>query len=162
MSTLIAPLFNFFLLVALLVYLLREPIRGYVKQRQVSMGEAVQRVRQMLREAQEQYDEFSAKLKAIDAEVASLREQSRQDAQASRNRIIGEAQRMSSLIVSDARISAENVYRDLKTRLRAELASRVLERVELLVKERLTGDDRAKIRQEFSAQVEGAQVGSAQ
>ena len=35
--------------------------------------------------------------------------------------------------------------------------NRVLERAEGLLKERLTGDDRVRIQQEFSAQVERAQ-----
>lgn len=157
MSTLIAPFINVLILVGLLVYFLREPVRTFVSQRYETVRDTVKKVRDMLRQAQEQYDEFSAKLKAIDAEVAALHEETRQEALAVQTRISGEAQRMSQVILSDARIASENVYSDLKTSLRVKLATRILERVEELVKDRLTGDDRAKIRQEFSVHVENVQ-----
>lgn len=154
MSTLVAPFINFFILVGLLIYFLREPLRTFVSQRYETVRDTVKKVRNMLREAQEQYDEFSAKLKAIDAEVAALHDQAKQEAHAAQARVLQEAQRMSQLILADAKVSAENVFSDLRTGLRVKLATQVLERVEELVKDRLTGDDRAKIRQEFSIHVE--------
>jgi len=157
MSTLVAPFVNVLILVGLLVYFLREPVRTFVSQRYETIRDTVKKVRDMLRQAQEQYDEFSAKLKAIDAEVVALHEETRQEAFAAQTRILGEAQRMSQIILSDARVASENVYSDLKTTLRVKLAARILERVEELVKDRLTGDDRAKIRQEFSVHVENVQ-----
>ena len=43
---------------------------------------------------QERYDEFNAKLKAIDAEIQSIREQYRSDAASSRLRLMSDAQRI--------------------------------------------------------------------
>lgn len=157
MYALVAPLVNFSILVGVLVYFLREPFRQFVVDRHRNMDETVKKVRQLLRDAQEQHDEFSAKLKAIDVEIAAMREAAKQDALSSKSKILGESQRLSALIVSDARVASENIFGDLRSKLRTEMVSRIFDRVEVLVKDRLTGDDRAKIRQEFSIQVESVQ-----
>src|SRR4051812_38553762 len=99
METLVAPFFNFFVLVAAMVYFLRQPLKQFVLGRHEFLRDELQRVRQMLGEAQKQHGEFSSKLKAIDAEVASLREQNRQEAAASKSRVINEAQRLAVTIL---------------------------------------------------------------
>jgi F0F1-type ATP synthase membrane subunit b/b' len=157
MSTLIAPFINLLLLVSALVIALKDPLKSFVRQRHESVSETLAKVRKMLRDAQEQYDEFSAKLKAIDVEIAALHDQAKQDAQSICSRVVNEAQRARTTIVSDARINAENIFGDLKIQLRSDFARRVVDRVEVLVRDRLTGDDRAKLREEFSHQVEAVQ-----
>lgn len=154
MNTLVAPFINFLILIGLLIYFLREPLHTFVSQRFETIRDTVKKVRDMLTQAQDQYDEFSAKLKAIDVEVAALHEQAKQGAHAAQTRVVQEAQRMSQLILADAKVSVENIFSDLRADLRIKLATQILERVEELVKDRLTGDDRAKIRQEFSIHVE--------
>lgn len=155
-TSLAAPAFNFFVLVGALAYYLKQPLKSFVHQRHLTVGEDLRKVRQLLRESQERYDEFSAKLKAIDVELTSLREQARQDAQTTKLRILSEAQRTSGHIVADARTAAEGLYSELKSKLYGDFAGRILERAESIMRERLTGDDRARIQKEFSTQVENA------
>lgn len=155
-TSLAAPAFNFFVLVGALAYYLKQPLKDFVQQRHLNVGDDLKKVRQLLRESQEKYDEFSAKLKAIDVELTSLREQAKQDAQSAKLRILSEAQRSSGHIISDARTSAEGLYSELKSKLYGEFSIRILERAETVMRERLTGDDRARIQKEFSSQVESA------
>jgi F0F1-type ATP synthase membrane subunit b/b' len=136
---------------------LKAPTKNFVAQRHISIRDELQSVREQLRLAQEKYDEFSSKLKAIDAEIGSMREQSKQEANAIKQRLTAEARRGSSLVISDARNAASGLFNDLKGQLYGELSTRVLTRAETILKERLTGDDRARIRQEFSRQVESIQ-----
>jgi F0F1-type ATP synthase membrane subunit b/b' len=157
MESLATSSFNFLLLVGLLVFKLRKPVKDFVAQRHHLIRDEVQAVREQLKLAQEKYDEFSAKLKAIDAELASLREQAKQEVTSIKQRMTQEARRSSGLIVSDAKNAAEGLYADLKGQLYGELSARVLDRAETLLRERLTGDDRARIRKEFSLQVEKIQ-----
>lgn len=155
MHQLIAPTFNFLVLIAILAYYLKQPIKDFVSNRHVSMRDELARVRELLKQAQSKNEEFVSKLKAIDAEVASLRQQMAQDAKSAKQRLVSDAQRLSATIVSDARMAAEGLYSDLRGQLHSELGSRILERAETLLRDRLTGDDRARIRKEFSSQVEG-------
>jgi F-type H+-transporting ATPase subunit b len=157
MSELIAPFINLLILVGILVYYTRHPIKKSVQDRHTGLRDELTRVRDLLRQAQEQYNEFSSKLKAIEAETTALRQQAIQDAEAAKQRIVNDAQRMSMGISSDARKAAESLYGELKTQLASEIGGRVLERAEAILRDRLTGDDRARIRKEFSTQVETVQ-----
>ncbi len=157
METLVASTFNLVLLLAILFYKLRVPLRDFVEQRHHSIRSDIQTVQNQLRQAQEKYDEFSAKLNAINVEIDVLREQSKQDALAAHHRILSESHKMMGNVISDAKRAADGLYLELKTTLYAELSGKVLDRAEHLLRERLTGDDRVRMREEFSSQVERVQ-----
>ncbi len=157
MSSVAISFLNLFILVGVLVYKLRKPTQDYVLTRHHSLRDELKSVRVQLQAAQEKYDEFSSKLKALSSEVAVLNEQSQQDAVAMTHRIIADGRRLAGGMVSDARSSAETLYSDLKRDLYNELSAKVLDRAEVLLKERLTQDDQARIQKEFSNQVESIQ-----
>jgi F-type H+-transporting ATPase subunit b len=157
MESLIAPIFNFLILVAFLVYKLRDPLREFVKNRHDTIRDELHAVSRELQQAQEKYDEFSSKLKAIDSELVSMREHTQQDITAIKHRIISESRRLSLNIASEAKIAAEGLHLELKGQLYTEMCGKVLDRAESMLKEKLTGDDRVKIRGEFSKQLEAIQ-----
>jgi F-type H+-transporting ATPase subunit b len=157
METLIAPAFNFIALVAILAYYLRAPMRGFVRTRHDTLREELERVGGQLKTARTRYDEFLAKIASMNSEIASLREQARQDAEAMKKRVLADGQRMSQLIVADARTAAEAMFTDFRAQLRTEMGEKVLDRAEAILRARLTGDDRVRIAREFSRQVEQIQ-----
>lgn len=150
-----SSLFNLVVLVGILAYYLRGPLKAFVRSRHDYLRDEVARVEAQLKLARERHDEFSAKLKAIDAEVQAIHDQIRQDAEAMKVRVTTEARRLAQTIVADSRSSAESLYSDLRKQLRIELAERVVVRAESILRDRLTGDDRARIRNEFSQQLGG-------
>jgi F0F1-type ATP synthase membrane subunit b/b' len=153
MQGLVAPTINLLILLGVLVYYLRAPIAAFVRERHVTIGDEIRSVRELLGKAQASYDEYSSKLKAIDVEIAALRERGAHEGGAMRTRIIAEAQRLAANIVSDGKAAAQNAFGDLRAQLTADVAMKVLDRAEALLRDKLTGDDRVRIRQEFSTQV---------
>jgi F-type H+-transporting ATPase subunit b len=156
MRELLFPFLNLVILIVIMVVYLREPLRAFVKTRHESLRDELQRVRTLLSQSQAKYEEFTGKLKAMEAEIVTLRDQAKQDAQSSKTRLIAEAQKLSTAIVNDARASAGGLYSSLRHELSAEVGKRVLDRAESLLKDRLTGDDRVRIRGEFSTQLGAA------
>jgi F0F1-type ATP synthase membrane subunit b/b' len=154
MESLTAPIINFLILVVFLGVKLRKPLQNFVEQRHHTIRNDVNTVREQLRFAQEKYEEFSSKLKAVQSEVSSMRDQTRQEVADIKQRLMNEARRSSSLIISDSKNSADGLFAQLKNHLYSDLSGKILDRAEELLRERLTGDDRARIRQEFSQQVE--------
>jgi len=154
-QTLGIPALNLLILIVILVTKLRGPIKDFVHNRHIGVRDEVKRVRDMLRDAQTKYDEFTSKLRAFEAEAVAIRQQMQQDGQNAKQRILTEAQRLSGSIVSDARLAAQNLYSDLRGQLMAEIGNRIIDRAEVMLKERLTGEDRARLQAEFSTQVEG-------
>jgi F0F1-type ATP synthase membrane subunit b/b' len=157
MDTLIAPAINLLILICALIYFLRTPLKNFVSQRHVVLRDELARVRELLASAQRQHEEFSAKLKAFDAEATTLRAQMATDAEQAKSRLIQEAQRLSAQIITDARSSADAMVSGLRAGLQGELATQVLARAEKIMREKLTGDDRTRLREEFSKQVETVQ-----
>jgi F0F1-type ATP synthase membrane subunit b/b' len=157
MSELIFPTINLAILIAIMVVYLREPISTFVRVRHETLRDELRRVRDLLAGAKIKYEEFSSKLKAMEAEIQSLREQARQEALDAQSRIQSEAQALSAAIVADSRKSVQGMYGQLKSELYVEVGHKILDRAEALLRERLTGDDRARIRHEFSSQVESVQ-----
>jgi F0F1-type ATP synthase membrane subunit b/b' len=157
MQTLIAPFINLLILIGVLAFYLRKPLQTFAETRHHTIREDLESVRNQLRGAQEKNAEFSAKLRAVDAEVSGIKTQMIQDAQAMKSRIVTEAQKLSSNVIDDARHASAVLYTEFKSSLYSELGARVLDRAEAILKERLTGDDRARMRKEFSSQVETAQ-----
>lgn len=156
MHGLIAPSINLLILVGLLAYFLREPLKAFVRQRHDSVREGVERAHEELRLAQERYTEFTAKLSSLGLEAESLRDQIRADSHAARDRVLEQAKLLSTHIVGDARETSQGLVNELRTQLYIEFGARVVDRAEGLLKDRLTGDDRARIREEFSRQLEGS------
>ena len=157
MQTLIAPAINLLILVGILVYFLKTPLKSFVLERHNTIRTDLENVREQLATAKREYEEFSRKLASLTAEVAELRAQAAKDIDATRVRLIADAKRLAANIVVDARGSAEALYSELRGQLYTELSLRVLERAEAILRDRLTGDDRLRIRKEFSNQLESSQ-----
>jgi F0F1-type ATP synthase membrane subunit b/b' len=154
MQTLIAPLINLVILLGVLAYYLRGPLKEFAKTRSVSIRDELKTVHEQLERAQQKNLEFTSKLKAMGAEISALKTQALQDAQAAKVRISADAQKASANIITDARNAAVTLYTEFKGQIYSELGNRVLDRAEALLRERLTGDDRARIRQEFTHSIQ--------
>ncbi len=154
MQSLLFPFINFSILVAALVYFLRSPIQQFVKGRHEQIGDELKKVREMLKQSQEKFDEFSAKLKAMGAETQALHQQARQDAQAAKVRMIEAAKKNAHSIVNEANEVAQGMMGTFKDQLYIDLCNLVLDRAEKILSKKLTGTDRARIRSEFTKQIE--------
>ena len=164
MEELLKPLFNFAILVGALVYFLRRALSGSLFMTDtVLLRDELQRVSKLLREARAKYEEvFPAKLKAIDAEVGEMRARFQQDAQEMqrKNRSRREEAFPRGWCPTLACSLAEQLF--FRILLKGQLYSRACgpgawSALRSLMKERLTGDDQARIRQEFSQEMESSQ-----
>jgi F-type H+-transporting ATPase subunit b len=149
MKTLIAPFVNVIILVCFLIYYCRKPLREFVKSRHSFIRDELQRVAEQLRLAQTQYDEFSAKLKAMETEIGQLRQLAQQDGDAMKLKILNDGRRVSGAVVTQARAAAASLFDDLKDEITRELSARVLVRAEAILQQRLQPEDRVQLRKEF-------------
>lgn len=153
-ATLVWPFVNLSLLVGFLGYKMKAPLGEFIRNRHNFVRDEVIRVAALLEDAKRKHAEFSSKLGAMSAEADALRQQMRQDAEATKIRIATEAKRMATGIVADAQTAANGMALDLRRKLTLEMGLRVIDRAEAMIRTRLTGDDRIRIRQDFSKQVE--------
>ena len=154
MHELAAPFFNFGLLVAVLAYLLRTPMGAMIRDRSARLRSEIGEVAEKLRGARQEFEEYSAKLRAIGVELEAIRRQAATDAETSAQRIAADAKRAAQAIVADAAERSAGATRDFQNQLRVRLGEKVVRRVEEVLVQRITGADRARIRQEFSREME--------
>jgi len=157
MEALIPQLINFSILVGILVWKLAGPVKNFVAQRAQDVGSDIRATADQLQRAQSQLAEFSSKLKAVDAEITLLKQEAKSEAAQIQERITNEARRLSDQVVRDANSRKESLISEARSRLASELAMKVVDRAEAVLKGRLTGDDRVRLRKEFSNQLERLQ-----
>lgn len=156
-NDLVPGAFNLSLLIGLLFFKTREPLRQFIRERHETIRNELQKTAADLRNARQRFEEFSGRLGSMQTEAATLREQSKQDAQSAKTRIGEDAKRLASAIVGDARAAGEGLYGDFRRQLREEFAEKVITRAEALLKARLTGEDQARLREDFTRQLGGVQ-----
>ena len=141
-------------MLGILFYYLRQPIKDFIRNRHTTLLSDLKTARTKLHEAQEKYEEFSSKLKAVDAEIAAIWDASRKDTEQTKTRVANEAHRLALTISADAKTASLGLVDEFKAFIRADLGRRVLRRAEALIRNQLTTQDRAKIGQEFIQQIE--------
>ena len=156
MSSLFAPAVNFFILLGFLYFKLRAPVSAFVAERQKSIAAELDGVREQSRLAKEKYAEFSKKLGAVHAEVASLRHEGRQEIETLSKQIQVEAKRVAADFLADASQATQALYLEFQAKLYRDFVEQVIVRSTVLVKEQLTDADRMRMRSEFASQMERA------
>lgn len=153
-ATLLAPFVNLGLLVGFLGYKLAGPLREFASGRQQSIRADLEAARTLLASARTKHEDFTSRLAALGAELASLSAQAEEDARRAKERIVQSARQAGAAVVADAHAAAGAMRDELVAALGRELGARALARAEEQIRSRLTGEERARIRREFSALVE--------
>ena len=107
--------------------------------------------------AQESFDDYASKLKTIQSELSALAAEAKATAESTRVSIVQGARKVAASISKDATSAKEGMLADFRTGLSAELGGKVVDRAEVMIAQRLTGDERARLRKEFSRKLESAQ-----
>lgn len=147
------PFVNFLILVGVLAYYLRQPIKTFVDARSKRVGHDVAIAAKALAGARAELAEHLSKLQAIKAEADSLKGQATQEAEAISVRIVSDARRGAAEILEDAQRAAKNTYGDLRRELALELIQRSFAQVEVKLVEKLNPTEKQKLYERFSEQV---------
>jgi F-type H+-transporting ATPase subunit b len=149
---------NLALLVGVLVWFGRAPVRQYFSDRRHRVRESLDSSARLLAEAEARLADWQQKLARLDDEIAATRETTRLLAEAERERIVAEASASAERIRRDAGLAVEQEVRRARTMLRAEAAELALELAGRLLREELTADDRERLVAEFVERIERTQA----
>ncbi len=154
LKTLGAGFVNLGIFLAIIYRVGKQPFVDFVKNRSLQLREQVQDAKVQLEKAQAQYSEFQARLASIDSEVSALRSQNHQDVQAVSTRVREDSGRQALQIVAEAKLARDAAVDAARKRLALDVGQMVIDRAEAIIKSRMTGDEKARIRREFSNQLE--------
>jgi len=153
----VAKLFNFALLVGVLVYFLKSPIAAYLSGRSAQIRQDLVTAAEMRRTATAQLEEIQQKLSALPAELAALKSRGEEDVRAEKQRIADAARTERERLLDQTR-------REIAMRLRMarrELTEYAAELAVSVAQERIartiTPEDQLRLVDRYTSQLKEAQ-----
>jgi F-type H+-transporting ATPase subunit b len=153
-DTLIWHAVNLALLLGLLVYFLRTPIRGFFATRRRDIEQNLERAQQVLREAEERLAEWKGRLARLDAEIQEIRRLAQERAEVERRQILADAEAAAARVRRDGAAAVAQEERRARETLRKEAADLAIELAGELLRQQVTDSDRTRLAEEFIARME--------
>jgi F-type H+-transporting ATPase subunit b len=148
------PILNLVILIAVLVYFTRKPIRDFFDTRRAAIQDDLKSAAELRRETEARYAKWQRKLVDLEAELEQIRATSRERAEAERQNILADANARAERIRSDAVAAIEQELRRSRDLLREEAADLAIELAGNLLHERVTDADRERLATEFIERIE--------
>lgn len=141
--------FNLGILVAIIVYFARKPLRDVMTTRRTQIEDELQHARADLERAETQLSEWQQRMNALDAELDGIRGAVRAQAESERDRILADAESGAGRIRANAAAAVEQEARRARDLLRTESAELALGRAGDLIRQRIGEGDRDRLFDEF-------------
>jgi F-type H+-transporting ATPase subunit b len=152
---------NLLILIGVIVYFGRGPIRDFFAGRRREIGDNLDRAAALLGEAEAKVRDWERRMTQLDAEVGEIRRSTRERAEAESQRILADAEASAARIRSDATTAVEQEVRRARASLRAEATQLAVDLAADLLRQNVGEADRKRLVDEFIAQVESAPAASA-
>jgi F-type H+-transporting ATPase subunit b len=145
---------NLVLLLGVLVYFARKPLRAFFADRRHRIQDELQDAERLRSEVEERLGSWQRKLAAIDQETERLRSRTLDQARAEAERVITDAQATAARIQRDAQAMIEQELRRSQAALRAEAGELTVRLAGDLLGRHITDADHERLLDEFIADVE--------
>jgi F-type H+-transporting ATPase subunit b len=145
--------FNFALMVGLLAYFVRKPIRNGLRSRREEIEKTLADAQAAKEAAEAKYREYSAKLEKATEEIAAISASIRREGELERDKILESAREMSAKIQQEADAKAANAVASAKVELREEAARLAVELAEDMLKKEFSPKDQKRLVDEYMQKV---------
>jgi F-type H+-transporting ATPase subunit b len=143
------PAVNLVILLAVLVYFSRKPLRAFFDKRRSDIAGELQSSADELATAESTYAKWQRRMIDLEGELDEIRATSRQRAEAERERIIDDARATAERIQRDARSAIDLELRRARETLREEATQLAIELAEERLSREVTEADRDRLVDEF-------------
>lgn len=145
--------FNFALMVGLLVYFIRKPIRNGLRNRREEIETMLADAQAAKEAAEAKYREYSEKLEKATEEIEGISAAIRREGELERDKILAHARDMSEKILQEADARATNAVARAKDELRAEAAQLAVDLAEEYLKKEFSATDQKRLVEEYMQKV---------
>ncbi|HME72626.1 MAG TPA: ATP synthase F0 subunit B, partial [Myxococcota bacterium] len=140
-GTLVWHAVNLIVLLSVLVYFLRAPIRGFFATRRRDIEHNLERAAAVLREAEERLADWKGRMARLDTEIQEIRRLAHERAEAERRQILADAEAAAARIRRDGAAAVEQEQRRARDALRKEAADLAIELAGELLRQQVTDAD---------------------
>jgi F-type H+-transporting ATPase subunit b len=148
---------NFFCLVGLLYYFLRKPVVAHFAKRHDDLTLAIREAKKLKEEAEAKHQEYVLKIKNLEGESTKILNQIRSEGEASKQRMIEEAKRISDSIQMEAQRTANNEIEKARAELYDEVLEQALAGARTLLTKSVAEKDQLRLQKEFVEKIEAVQ-----
>lgn len=146
---------NTIALIALLVYFLKKPLINFFSDRTAQIKKDLEDARLERERAEEKVREYEQKIAGMEQELEKMRVELRKAAEAEKDKVMANAERMAESMIDAARVAADQEVRKAKATLKNESVELAVGLAEALIREKIDADDHKRIVQDYLAKVEG-------
>jgi F-type H+-transporting ATPase subunit b len=153
-SNLFWHLANLALVLAVIIYFARTPIRTFMAERRQNIETGIESARRDLAEAEQRLAECNQRIASLDREVEGIVAAVRAQAETERERLLADARSAAERIRRDAQLAVAQEARNARQSLRNEAAEMAVRLAGDLLKRQVTDGDRSRLVDEFVERVE--------
>lgn len=154
MKEIVYPFINFGLLVALLVYLVRRPLKDYLLSRSKDLAQTIEQAAHEKQEAEAKALNFDRRLKNIEQEMKDFVDSLQKEGELAKQRIIEEAHASSKRMEETAKLIGNQEYLKATERLKEEAVQLSSEWAERYIRDNLKAQDRERMMEESIQRLE--------
>lgn len=155
-SSLLWHAINLALVVGVLGYFARTPIRTYMAERRQNIEAGIEAARRELSEAESRLVACNDRVASLDREIEEIRRTVHAQAENERERLLADARVAAERIQRDAHAAVEQESRRAREDLRNEAVEMAVRLAGDLLKRQVTDSDRARLVDEFVERVEAS------
>jgi len=144
---------NFGLVVAILVYFLRKPLKKGLAGRSEEIEKALAEAKLAKEEAEAKFAEYDRKLDQATEEIAEISDAIRREGELEKQKIIENAKQMAIKVEQDAEKAAEMEVAKARRELQQEAAKLAVNLAEELLEKNFTKDDDTRLIDEYMQKV---------
>jgi F-type H+-transporting ATPase subunit b len=145
---------NFAILVAVLVYFAKKPLRNYLQARTEAIKKSLEDAKQAREMAEQGLREVEERLKYKDKELEEIVAGAKTTGEAERENLLKEAQKMSERILAQSKSNIDYELKKAKDAIKEEAVELAMELAERRLKEKLTPAHQKKLIEESIAKLE--------
>lgn len=140
---------NFAVLLGLLIKFAGKPLKEYFANRHKAVKDKLDEAEKRIKEAQAIKAEYESRLAALDVEIEAFKKTIMEEAEKEKQKMVDEATHFVSKLKEQAMLTYEQEIKEVRDRIKEDIARLTIERAEKLVKERLTKEDHHKMVEAF-------------
>jgi F-type H+-transporting ATPase subunit b len=140
---------NFAVLLALLIKFAGKPLKTYLANRHNAIKEKIEETNRMLDEAEKLKRSYEAKLAGLDEEITTFKKTIMSEIENEKAKIIAEATQFASKMKEQARLSHEQELKEVKNKIKEEIAQLTIEGAGKLIAEKISKPDHEKMIEDF-------------
>ncbi len=153
-TALVASGVNFVILIALFVFLFKNSLNNFLKERKASVERELNEAARLKAEAEAKHKEYSERLAKLDSELEQIKKDMIATGTKERDRIVAEAEQKAARMRREAEFVVEQQVKQLREDLTREAVEAAIAAAEVLVTKATTSFDHQRLAQEYLASLQ--------